>query len=72
MFTGYHSTRLFYAGPAALHWRDRGGGPRLAIPPAHDYRWQNFDNNLINATHLKNVESVKAMYNSHLKLTPKN
>jgi len=35
-FTGYHSTRLFYSGPAALHWRGRGGGPQLAIPPAHD------------------------------------
>jgi len=25
----------------------------------------------MDATHLKNVESVKAMYNNHLKLTPK-
>src|SRR4028118_477220 len=31
--TGYHSTRLFYSGPAALLERGRGGGPRLAAPP---------------------------------------
>ncbi len=61
MITGYHSTRLFYAGPAALLPRGRGDVPRLAVPPAHDYRSQNFDNNLMDATHLKNVGSIKAM-----------
>src|SRR4028119_166762 len=33
LFTGYHSTRLFLAGPSALLERGRGGGPRLAAPP---------------------------------------
>jgi len=45
--TGYHSTRLFYAGPAALPKRGRGDVPRLAAPPAHDYRSQNSGNNLL-------------------------
>jgi hypothetical protein len=70
--TGYHSTRLFYGGAAALLKRGRGDVPRLAVPPAHDYQSQNFDNNLMDATYFKNVESVKAIYNSHLKLTPRN
>jgi hypothetical protein len=38
-------------GPAALLTRGRGDVPRLAVPPAHDYRSQNLDNNLIDATH---------------------
>jgi hypothetical protein len=48
-------------GPATHLLTRPGGRPRLATPPAHDHRSQNFDNNLMNATHLKNVGAVKAM-----------
>jgi hypothetical protein len=48
--TGYHSTRLFYAGPAALLKRGRGDVPRLAVPPAHDYRSLNSGNDLLSTT----------------------
>jgi hypothetical protein len=49
------------AGLRRTSLRGRGDVPRLAVPPAHDYRSPNFDNNLMDATHLKNVESVKAV-----------
>jgi hypothetical protein len=34
-------------GPAAHLWRGRGDVPRLAVPPAHDYRSLNFGNDLL-------------------------
>ena len=33
LFTGYHSTRLFLAGPAALHAPWPGGRATISYPP---------------------------------------
>ena len=56
-------------GPAAHPVTRPGGRPRLATPPAHDYWSLNSDNNLIVATHWKNIKSVEARENTSLNLT---
>ena len=70
--TGYHSTRFFFALRACGAPLTRpGGGPRLAPPPAHDYRSQNQINHLLIATHFKNIELLKPRHDIDLNLMPR-